>query len=512
MKFSNKPFIPFCAVLSLAVLFAAIFTGCEQPGGVSLPPSVNIGSAGDLAKIGADAAYPLNGNYTLTANLTLADWTPIGTDTSPFTGTFDGGGHTVTITGIGAAAVQASPYIGLFGYVKNGTVRRVKLSGTMNVSRDSAAASALFAGGIAGYLENSSLLDISSDMVMNAESVRGFVYAGGLAGFGRNLTITRCTGTGVVSAAGRGHNSSAGGIAGYLAQSAVSDCRAAGNISLQAGDASDPSGDSYLYMIYAGGLAGYTGDKSRTERSSASGAVYAKAPYPYAGGLVGYNYGDPSGAVEGSVVAACYAAGGVTAESTKNGLPYAGGLAGYNSRGARLEDSYATGAVKAQTDSKSAWAGGIAGSCAASAVISRCYARGKVEALTGSYGLAAPQPGAGDGALAGGIAGYVYFSADTIVENCAALNSRLAASGGGTPWGVHRIAGRIDASPPQILNNIGSTAISYTAAPSADAAPNGLDGADTTAPPAQAVYQTTLGWDFTSVWKMNGGYPVLQWQ
>jgi hypothetical protein len=508
MKFSNKPFIFFRAVLSLAVLLAAVFTGCEQPGGVSLPPSISIGGAGELAKIGADAAYPLNGNYTLTANLTLADWTPIGTAAAPFNGTFDGGGHTITITGFNPAALAASPHAGLFGFIRNGTVRRIQLSGTMNVSRDAD----LFAGGVAGRLENSSLLDIVSDMVMDAETLSGPVYAGGLAGFGRNLTISRCTGTGAVNAEGRGHNSSVGGIAGYLAQSAVSDCRAGGDVRLEAGDASDPSGDSYLYMIYAGGLAGYTGDKSRTEKSYATGAVYAKAPYPYAGGLVGYNYGDPSGAVEGSVVAACYASGGVTAESTKNGLPYAGGLAGYNSRGARLEDSYATGDVKAQTDSKSAWAGGIAGSCAASAVISRCYARGKVEAVTGSYGLASPQPGGGDGALAGGIAGYVYYSADTIVGNCAALNNFISASGGGTPYGVHRIAGRIDASPPQILNNIGSTAISYIAAPSADAAPNGLDGADTAAQPAQTVYQTTLGWDFTSVWKMNGGYPVLQWQ
>jgi hypothetical protein len=32
--------------------------------------------------------------------------------------------------------------------------------------------------------------------------------------------------------------------------------------------------------------------------------------------------------------------------------------------------------------------------------------------------------------------------------------------------------------------------------------------------PDQNFYQTTLGWDFTNVWKWNsaGGYPALRWQ
>ncbi|MDR1900312.1 MAG: hypothetical protein LBQ55_09910 [Treponema sp.] len=505
MKFSGRTlFLPFFGLLSLAVLLAAaLFTGCEQPGGGLPPPSVTIAGAGELAKIGADPAYPLNGNYTLAADVTLSGWKPVGTTAAPFTGTFDGGGHSVTITGFDAAAVQAGSCAGLFGYVRNGTVQDLSLSGTMNVSRGAA----LFAGGVAGRLENARLADIVSSMAVDAESTGGPVYAGGLAGYGWNLTVARCTVTGAVSVRSRGHNSSAGGVAGYLSRSALSDCRAEGDVRLEAGAAGDPADEAYLYMIYAGGLAGYAGDGSRIERSAAAGDVYAKAPYPYAGGLAGYTYGAVSGAVEGSVVDACHALGDVTAAAIKNGLPYAGGLAGYTSQGAVLKDSYAEGDVKAVTDSKTAWAGGAAGACAAGGVIYRCYARGGVLAEAGANGLASSQPGAGDGALAGGIAGYVYFGADTRVEGCAALNARLEATGGGSP-GVHRIAGRTGAGSPKILNNAGSTAISgYITAP-ADA---GLDGADCADPPAQAAYQD-LGWDFTSVWKTGGGYPALQWE
>ena len=37
-------------------------------------------------------ANDLNGNYVLAADITLTgQWTPLGTEASPFTGTFDGG-------------------------------------------------------------------------------------------------------------------------------------------------------------------------------------------------------------------------------------------------------------------------------------------------------------------------------------------------------------------------------------------------------------------------------------
>ena len=41
-------------------------------------------------------ANDLNGNYVLAADITLTgQWTPLGTEASPFTGTFDGGGHSI---------------------------------------------------------------------------------------------------------------------------------------------------------------------------------------------------------------------------------------------------------------------------------------------------------------------------------------------------------------------------------------------------------------------------------
>jgi hypothetical protein len=499
-----------------AALLLLCLCACEQPGGTGPEtPLLDIGSAAELAKIGVDPGYPLNGHYTLTADLELTGWTPLsGGRDNPFAGTFDGGGHTITIHSFAADAMKKSSYAGLFRYVKNGALRRFTLAGTLDALWDSGAAGGLRAvGGAAGYLDGSIMEDIASSLVMTARSDTGSVYAGGLVGYALGSELSRCHATGNISASGLGHNTSAGGVGGYLRKTSVSDCSATGDVRLEAiPPESYSNAMDYLYMIYAGGLLGYTGDGSNVRRSYATGKVYAESPYPYAGGLVGYNYGDLSGTTEGSVIAECYATGDVVAKAARGGLPYAGGLAGYTSQKGKLLDSHAAGNVEARSEGRLAWAGGITGSCANSAVVSRCYARGSVAALTGTEDLPfGGQPGIDDGALAGGIAGYVYWEAPGTVENCAALNTSIEAfcAPGGVS-GVHRIAGRVDEFAV-LRSNIAGPAIAYTAAPAPDEGPGGSDGTGFAAPPSEEDYRA-IGWNFDTVWDMESGRPVLQWQ
>jgi hypothetical protein len=500
-----------------AVILCLCLPACEQPAGTGPEaPRLAIGSASELAKIGVDPGYPLNGRYTLAVDVELTGWMPLGGGKdNPFTGTFDGGGRTITVHSFAADATRESSYIGLFRYVKNGTIRNFSLAGTLDVLWDSSSAGGLrSAGGATGYLDNSRMEDINSSLALAARSDTGSVYAGGLVGYALSSAIARCHATGAISASGLGHNSSAGGVGGYLRKTAVSDCSAAGDVRLEAVPPDSYSNAmDYLYMIYAGGLIGYTGDGSNTRRSYATGSVYAESPYPYAGGLVGYNYGDLSGTTEGAVIEGSYASGKVVAQAARGGLPYAGGLAGYTSQKGKLLDSYATGTVEARSGGHLAWAGGITGSCANSAMVSRCYARGSVNALTGAEDLPfGGQPGISDGALAGGIAGYVYWNEAATLENCAALNASIAAfPAEGGVGEVHRIAARVD-EYAVVRNNIAGPGILYTAAPATDEGPVGLDGVSLAAPPAREDYQA-LGWDFDTVWAMDGsGYPVLQWQ
>jgi hypothetical protein len=463
----------------LPALFLLIFAAaCEQPAGSPAPeppPGVVIDSAAALAKIGADPDYPLNGAYTLTADITLDGWEPIGTGDDPFTGTFNGNGKTVTISGSG----------GIFGYTNGAVIQNVNVTGTIT-------------------------------KVGTADLA---VHAGGIAGFAENTRITSCTSSADITVTGHGHNSSAGGIAGFMREnSSITGCSTTGTITLR-------SGANEGLMLYAGGIAGYSGTGFVGEgasgcvisRCSYTGTVSAEGGYPYAGGIAGYNY-------TGAKISECYASGTVT--STGENLPYAGGVAGYNSRNAEgtpdtalIENCY-TGAgmaVSTVSASKSALAGGIAGANAANARISMCYARGTVTAWVqgdsaagngGTIGVPAA-------ANAGGIAGAQYFLTPS-VENCAALNANLSGedSGTGAGWNIRRIAGTggTGYDGGQWKTNIANSAMAISPSAAADKGPNGKDGEDCAAKPAQPAF-TALGWDFSAVWKMGAdGYPALKWQ
>ena len=81
-----------------------------------------------------------NGIYVLAANINLLGsvWTPIGTYSHPFTGTFLGEGHTISniILDYNFADQTRSSGLGIFGRTSGATIAEVRLSGSVLVSRD----------------------------------------------------------------------------------------------------------------------------------------------------------------------------------------------------------------------------------------------------------------------------------------------------------------------------------------------------------------------------------------
>lgn len=119
-----------------------------------------------------------------------AQWTPIGTADKPFSGNFDGNGH--TISGLN----YSGEYAGLFGYMNNGTISNIKLA-------DSSFANGTASGGICavnngGTIENSAVDNVA---------VSGGT-AGGICGQNSG-TITDCFFSGNVSS-----DRKSGGISG----------------------------------------------------------------------------------------------------------------------------------------------------------------------------------------------------------------------------------------------------------------------------------------------------------
>jgi hypothetical protein len=523
---------------------------------VNLGDYIEITDGKQLAQIGVSNSYPLDAAYRIpagTPHIEVYNWKPIGTAEKPFTGSLTGNGTTVIyIGGFGTDYGNISTdAIGLFGYVK-GTVREKALfkdlkvvvimnsttpnlisqggqyvgglvgcgeeitidgcevSGTLKFSKITQ--NPLYSGGITGYLKNGKITNSVSAVSVDSAGYSG-VYSGGILGYGSgSMTVSACTSSGDVKVEAGDHNSSAGGVVGFILgtkDSTVSGCAASGNVSLN-----PVEGNTRLLMFYCGGVVGYAGsgtaDMGDVERAGAiveksrytGGTVYCVNAYPYAGGVIGYNY-------TGSKVTECYATGTVLSEGSR--LPYAGGVAGYISGAAKVENCYSTAKVDALSTSKQALAGGIAGATAKPSLLSMCYATGQVTATIDGSGtndmggsLGVPQA-----ANAGGISGSIYYG-NPKVEKSVALNSSVKGidSGTGGAMRVYRIGGLSDGDPT-LDNNMAWSSMPVTGGSVADKGPDNQDGQDCDKNPAQSLYEG-LGWNFTKTWRMSNGYPVLQ--
>ena len=92
----------------------------------------------------------------LTADIDLnnEEWTPIGpSESSAYTGTFDGQGHTVRNLSITGDVKRA----GLFGCVIGGAIRKLTVAGSVSCTVDQG-----WCGGIAGYAERETIENCAS--------------------------------------------------------------------------------------------------------------------------------------------------------------------------------------------------------------------------------------------------------------------------------------------------------------------------------------------------------------
>ena len=208
-------------------------------------------------------------NCTLTADIDLTgkDWTPIGTNFyNSYTGTFDGGGHTIK----GLTVTTNDQYVGLFGRLgKAGTVKNVVMEGVQITSNHSLG------------------------------------YAGGVAGFSWGGTIENCSVSGSVSG-----TVSVGGVVGIQWEASITGCSSSATVK---------------GMVQVGGVAGETNTGATMVACYATGNVTIEIdPIDniLGGGLVGFN--------AGSSVLACYATGNVTSTGSSTGNVHIGGFLGDN--------------------------------------------------------------------------------------------------------------------------------------------------------------------------------------
>ena len=146
-----------------------------------------------------DAHAKLMNNIDLNGNATN-HWTPIGTSSKPYSGTFDGANYTIS----GLYIDSNADYQGLFGYLSTdgdntGTVQNLTVDGTVSGSGN-------YVGGVVGY-NNGGIVTVC--IFSGSGSVSGNNYVGGVVGLNRGSVIN-CTNTGSVKGSGTG----VGGVVG----------------------------------------------------------------------------------------------------------------------------------------------------------------------------------------------------------------------------------------------------------------------------------------------------------
>ncbi len=294
-------------------------------------------------------------------------WQPIGSMDTPFAGSFDGGGHTVS-----GVYVDGAAYAGFFGY-SCGDIRNFNI-GTSYIS------GAAYAGGICAYSESGIIMNCTAAAQLSGGEQTQ--YMGGICGYNLSGAVIDCTNSGNIRGV-----SSIGGICGY-SRDTVYNCFNSGNITATGN--------------YVGGICGWS-------FVSISGGINESAVLgkSFVGGVCGVNYGNITDSRNTNTIL---------------GVAYTGGVCGYGISGARITNSYNTGKV-----SGTSYIGGVCGMTYAS--IGDCYNTSQISGyknvggivgsgrdITESYNVGAVS-GSGN---VGGICGENYGS---LVDTCYSLGA-----------------------------------------------------------------------------------------
>ena len=206
---------------------------------------------------------------TLTGDINLSgeNWTPIGSESTPYTGTFDGAGYTISGMVVNNPDSECQGFVGILR--PGGAIQNLTLDETCTVS------GGYYVGGVCGYNSSSTITNCS-----NRGTVSGSFNVGGVCGENDDDgTITNCSNSGKVSG-----SSNVGGVCGNNDSGTITNCSNSGTVS--------GSGSN------VGGVCGYNGGTIidcywldtaySTGIGSGSGEATAKTADQFASGEVTY--------------------------------------------------------------------------------------------------------------------------------------------------------------------------------------------------------------------------------
>ncbi len=437
-----------------------------------------IDTVAKLQKLATDvnSGTTFSGKYFVqTADIDLTSitsWTPIGGAPGDgslasdyyFSGIYDGGGFTVSNIKITVDDYQ----LGLFGYVKGGTVKN------LNVNNVTISDAASMLGGIIGECDNYSTITNC-----NATSVKinGYNSVGGIVGSAIATNIDLCSASGTINA----ENGSAGGVVGshsnYSSSTqTLSNCSSSATVNSSASSTGGIVGTGYGINISACFNTGNVTGKSYET-----------------GGIVG-GLSKSSGS-SNVTVEKCYNSG------TIKGVKETGGIVGSIMYGVTVQNCYNTGSVTGTDFSTGGVVGDADAISSSTTSIQYCYNTG---AVTGTTAV-------------GGVVGSTNDDASVYVRysyNVGTLSSTSGASSIGGITGEY-------SSYSSFTQNFWKSGVGASYAHGTNGSSSSNSGATSYSNLDSTTYAKSANWslyksywNFSSIWfinpDINNGYPILK--
>ena len=374
LKYGMLALIAMITVSALAVCVAEQqSTSSADSPATDFTGYTSISTPQDLAKIGNDSSYPLDGNYYLTNDIifTLADDTNGGIDIG-ISATVTGTDLTVTLT-----PPSGDDIVSMYAWLGTSSLN-IDYNNTVTLSDIPSGIYTMTISGMAGV--NPFVYSAQIDTSTSGQKISGVTFNsnGNFNPVGTSSSPFK----GIFD--GNGHE-----IKGINA-----------------------SVFSLSESAYSG-LFGYMNNAQIRNLGVVDSNIVASSVsgYAYAGGIVGC--GSYNSAI---IITNCHNTGDVSATATSSGTASAGGIVGCTDRSSiTITNCYNAGDVSAiaSPDDTCAYAGGIAGCINLGATVTNCYNTGNITVVSGS-GTDPTEMAA----YAGGIIGNAFCPMTIIITNC----------------------------------------------------------------------------------------------
>ena len=269
----------------------------------------------------------IKGVLTGDIDLNGLNWTPVGTSSNKFAGSFDGAGHTIKNLSIDYATAKSGErvYLGLFGNVEGAkdtyaVIRDLTVEGSVRAASSYSVYTG-YVGGVIGNGKYLTLTGVIARVTVTADTNVGKVCSvGGLAGTLLNCTMANCGNECAVSGV-----QNVGGLVGWFYGDTMTGCYNTGSVTGTA--------------LGVGGITGYAKKAAITNVYNTGAASTTKNQV---GGLIGV--------MENSTLTNAYSTGKITVSETGgDAVGAAVGWAETLSNVFYLEGTAATGVGKGGT-------------------------------------------------------------------------------------------------------------------------------------------------------------------